>query len=232
MLFRGIINLAMQPDAMRIFVWDGPFGNAQRRTFYPKYKLNRAKIVKRPDVYAALEMMRKLLGMTPAWQWHHKDFEGDDGIAALVTMFPKDRIEILSTDRDLRALTAGGRVTCIAKPYAFPDHFVRLYKLTVGDVSDNIGGIPGFGEKTWESFPDKHGLAHALDKAEGGLPWAEQLFPARINEWLKVEGPTQLPILRRVIDPLSVSDEQMNSALSQGTNNPEAREALLQEYFL
>lgn len=234
MLMRGIVNETLQTDQMIIWAFDGPYGNARRREFYSEYKAQRK--ITRPDIYKGLAFIREILALTPAWVCRHEDFEGDDVIAALVKMFPNDPIQIVSTDRDLIALTDGTRITCTANPFKFPNEYIGLYKLTVGDVSDNIGGIPGYGQLSWNTA-DKMQLAHLLDAVIEGRPIKEGWITAAnikpgVRKWLETKGQEQLPLIMRVIAPLPVSDEQMNVALQRGINNPEAREALLERYFL
>lgn len=237
MLVRGIVNETLRPG-LKIFVWDGPHGNAQRRNIYPAYKSKRPPA--RTDIYKSLELLRKILGHTTAWQARLPNYEGDDLIAALVKQFPNDPIQIVSTDRDMLALTDGHRVTGTAKPFTkvnVPYHFIRLYKLAVGDVSDCIPGIRGFGDKGWAAC-DKLALADALDKVMAGArPSDGQLQAAQLGfqtrNWLaRPEAAADLLAMKTIIAPLPISPELVEQSLWKGVDNPEAREALMKEFFL
>lgn len=94
--------------------------------------------------------------------------EGDDLIAYYVNnKLPNEKIVIVSGDRDLTQLISND--VCIyvtqIKKYITPDNHVEnigfthenvlVKKIFCGDVSDNIKGIKGLGEKTFFSlFPD------------------------------------------------------------------------------
>jgi hypothetical protein len=240
MLVRGLVNEALTPDVMRIWVWDGMWGNANRRKIFAPYKLNRKPTPNGEAIFKSMAFLRDILSLTPAWQCRHKDFEGDDMIAALVKMFPDTPIKIVSTDRDLLPLTDGVRVTSTATPFtkvSVPIPMIRLFKLTVGDPSDGIPGLPGFGIKGWEKC-DKFALAEALDMAMKGKVPSDALYDRaylgkRARNFIAgPDSPAQLLAQKTVIAPLPVSPEQMESALWQGKDDPLAREALLKEFLL
>ncbi len=52
-------------------------------------------------------------------------------------------------------------------------------------------------------------------------------------KWLQTqEGADQLCAMKRIIAPLPMTDEQFNTALTRGTDNPQAREAILSRFQL
>lgn len=231
MMMRGILNDALRRDRMTIWCWDAPGGNDKRRAIYPGYKT-------RPptpgQVYAQLGLLRELLGHTPAWQVRLDGYEGDDMVAAVVNHFRGSApIEIVTRDGDLTALCGPG-VTCKAKADA-PPELIRLYKLTVGDKSDTIKGIPGFGKTDWENC-DKDKLRRRLDEVMAGAAWTEGwlreagLRTPHIN-WIAGNVPV-LRAMRTIIDPLPLTPDQFNAALKQGRDNPAAREAVMKRYML
>lgn len=232
-MMRGIINDVLRRDQMTIWCWEGEFGsgNNARREIFPQYK-------NRPPsphgVMAQLGLLKELLSYTPAWQAEHKGFEGDDIVAALVENFRGEApIEILSSDGDLTALCGPG-VVCKAKCPVTPD-LVPLYKITVGDSSDTIPGIRGFGKGDWATA-DKARLQSVLDAVRFNEPWTdEQAFNAGLRpphrKWLR-ENRATLEAMRLCVAPLPMSRDQFNTCLHKGTDNPAAREALMARYFL
>lgn len=159
LMIRGVLNDALAPGRLSIFVWDAKGGNDARRAIFPGYK-NRPPAPN--DTYAALRLLQELLQFTPAWQAWHDGFEGDDVIAALVNHFRgQATIEIVTRDGDLTALCGPG-VTCSAQAKC-PAHLVPLYKLALGDKSDTIPGLKGFGDKAWEAA-DKVALGQLLNE--------------------------------------------------------------------
>lgn len=136
---------------VEVFVWDGAKGNDRRRALYAPYKTNRTPMAE--DIFAFLQMSRDLLRHTKAIQITVNGYEADDAIAALCSEFcHKTPVSIHSTDRDLVALCAlpGVRHDFQSLAKVAPGQ-IRLFKSTVGDPSDNIPGIKGFGQKAWEN---------------------------------------------------------------------------------
>lgn len=235
MMVRGIVNEALMPGRMTIWVWDGANGNAARRAIYPRYK-NRPPAPTK--TYMQLDLLRELLTYVPAWQARIDGFEGDDVIAALVDHFkPQGHpIQIMTGDGDLSAL-AGPGVTTGKMIDGVPPEQVRLYKLCVGDTSDTIPGIKGFGKGSWEKA-DKAVLAQLLDRttpltaADEAAATAAGLSKASFN-WLSTQdGIDELNVMRRIIAPLPMTADQLASSLVQGRDNPEARDALMRRFLL
>lgn len=231
MMMRGIINDAIMPGRLTIWCWDAPGGNDKRRAIFPGYK-NRPPTPS--QTYLKLDLLRELLTYTPAWQVRHDGFEGDDVVAAVVNHFRgKAPIEIITRDGDLTALCGDG-VTCKAKAPTSPD-LIRLYKLTVGDKSDTIPGVPGYGDKAWEAA-DKDRLQRIVTKAlEGHELQPDDAVGTGLKtstfNWLQ-NNRLELDAMRRIIDPIPLTPDQFNHALTRGVDNPAAREAVLKRYML
>ena len=88
---------------------------------------------------------------------HKNGLEADDVIASVVQNNPEEEIVILSNDRDLRQLLAYPYTKIYQTPSMFytnkmfkedygfcPERFV-FYKALVGDKSDGVDGVPGWG---------------------------------------------------------------------------------------
>jgi 5'-3' exonuclease len=236
MLLRGILNDAARKDRMTIWAWDGSGANDVRRQIYPGYK---DRLPTNAQTYMRLQLVRQLLAHTNSWQARLNGFEGDDLVAALVDHFRPSGlpIEIITRDKDLSALCGGG-VTTKAMIPGIPPHQVRLYKMCVGDKSDTLPGISGFGPKTWDAIEDKAGLEKLLKRS---TPFDEQdqnqalalgLPKCVVNLLSKQEAIDDMNRQRRVIEPMPMTPEQFNAALSQGVDNPEAREAIMEKYLL
>jgi len=156
-------NLIMDVNSstdIEVFVWDGARGNERRRALYPAYKSNRSPMD--PAIWEVLNFTKELLAHTPAIQIVVPGYEGDDVIAALVGSYASQLpITIFSTDRDLYALCAveGVRHHVIDQGGKAPSdpHLVRLIKTMVGDPSDTIPGVKGFGQGAWDKC-DKDAL--------------------------------------------------------------------------
>lgn len=221
-LLRGILNEAKQHA---IFVWDSRGGNDARRAVFPGYK-NRPPAPS--QMREALSMIRELLSHTTAWQAWLEGFEADDIIAAICQRLPVARIETM--DGDLAAL--GVPTTRKSK---IPTELIRLYKTCVGDPSDTIPGIKGFGKGAWEAA-DKARLQAFIDRIINDGPYTEMdALEAGLSKasaaWV-LENEDQVRAMWTVVHPLPMSDEQLDQALRQGTDNPMARESIMKEFLL
>lgn len=225
-LLRGILN---EVTPTTFFVWDAKGGNDARRAIFPGYK-NRPPAPQK--MYQALQMIRELLSYTPAYQAWHDGFEGDDVIAALVEEFRGiDEIQIHTGDGDLAALG----VSIIGRQPKIPTELVRLYKVTVGDQSDTIPGIKGFGKGAWEAA-DKNLLADFVDNLLSGGTWTDQSaeaigFSKSSINWLR-QNEDQVRAMWTVINPLPMTKEQLTNAIRQGTDNPAERQRIMENFLL
>lgn len=183
MLPRTVLNETFDAKVPQVWVWDGFKGNEKRRAIYPDYKMNRTP--KPSSLYEALKFMRGLLNHSPAIQVRVPGYEADDVVATLARHYAKagTEIEIHSNDYDFVQLTAEHptRIFCGARLKGdVKAADIRLYKSTVGDASDNIKGIKGFGATSWP-LVDKGALKRMIledgpvpEMRPGAKKWAEE----------------------------------------------------------
>jgi len=152
-----VTALTRHPDCPGAVAFDASLGSCFRNELYPAYKANRAA----PDdnliyQFAQCAQLCALLGVAC---YDSTRFEADDILATLASRSRKQCV-IYSKDKDLRQLVT---VNCMLadllssdcvdeagfwqrynfQPLLFPD-----YQALVGDNSDNVPGVPGFGPKT------------------------------------------------------------------------------------
>jgi hypothetical protein len=211
---------------VNIVVWDGFGGNEKRRAIYPKYKTGRHPLTE--NIAASFKLVAELLRHTPALQIKLPGFEADDVIAYFAAKFgPREQVRIHTTDGDLTALCALPGVSCVRDPpHSLPASLVRLYKICVGDPSDTISGIPGFGDKSWERASKPH-LADVIFKKVD--PYA--LMPAlniteRFCDWIKWNR-DHVDVLRKLVEPWPIPDDLISGALSPGKRNKIESERIL-----
>jgi hypothetical protein len=137
-----------------IWCWDGHGAKERRRKVFPGYKVGRQPA---PDqFYKTADLFKQVLRFTRCMSLELKGWEADDVIVKLANHYKPstDAIRIHSTDGDYFAVCDGQHTTMIGSKkngYAHTDFTeVRLMKTLVGDSSDKIPGIPGFGPKAWE----------------------------------------------------------------------------------
>lgn len=225
---KSIQDEANIPGETRIYVWDGINANARRRAIFDGYKSKRKAA---PDeFYKTIEQIKRMLVHTSAIQCEVPGYEADDVIAKIVVDWNRnENVHILSTDRDLQPLRALRNVTTsqTAQLGVMPED-VRLYKTFVGDSSDSIPGVPGFGKKAWEEA-DKAKL-YALMRNEI-MPGMCGLSP-RVTNWLRVdENRKVLQSMWDCIGLLDIPEETILRHLKPGKRNDAAAAVILTEFF-
>ncbi|MBR6516677.1 MAG: hypothetical protein IKT40_07440 [Bacilli bacterium] len=124
------------------------------------------------------------------------DVEGDDLIAYYCKhKKPNEKIVIVSGDRDLTQLISDDICVYVTqlKKYITPQNHIEnmgythenvmLKKIICGDISDNIKGIKGMGEKTFfELFPEAKTKKLTLDDV---LDLSEKIIAERASKKLK-----------------------------------------------
>ncbi|MEM8727719.1 MAG: DNA polymerase I [Chlamydiota bacterium] len=169
------IRKDFSPDALAV-VFDGP-NNKQRRTvIYERYKSNRTEMPE--DLFPQLEWAHDFCKASGIPHLTEEGVEADDLIGAITKWAEKKGIKVFicSSDKDLCQLISD-RVFMIdphknnllidrAKVEEIhgvkPEQIVD-YLAIMGDQSDNIPGIPGFGPKTAATLLKEYGsLEHLL----------------------------------------------------------------------
>jgi 5'-3' exonuclease len=214
-----------------IWVWDGMNCNARRREVWPDYKRGRKELPE--DIGRSLDLFKEILSYTKnVVQIEVPDYEADDVIATLTRAAVKTgEVEIISTDKDFFQLV-GPRVRLDREPWKVAPQDVRLYKTLVGDPSDNIPGLKGFGEKAWASLPDGH--KRAIEKS--------LKFEAQTNDDILsiddklygkfVENFNTLANFWQIVGFYDVPEDQITKGTTDPTNRPDKAHALMREFML
>lgn len=155
-----------------VVVFDGKGGSLRRKKVYSNYKEQRAmksrlnRVVGFEDIVDEQQSMKwqisrvyQYLQQLPITTIMIDHIEADDVIAYLSSYF-RDKVYILSNDRDFLQLTSE-RVNVyvptkkkmynpqnLLEEYGIWSENFAIYKALLGDKSDNIAGIRGMGDKT------------------------------------------------------------------------------------
>lgn len=133
-----------------LYVFDGFKSKALRQAKFPDYKGGRKPA---PDnFYHILNFFEELLQHTGNVIIKVPGYEADDVIATYCKANPQMPLRVMSTDGDYTALIRPGLETPMANLKGNLPEDIPLFKTLVGDTSDNIKGIPGFGKKTFEAL--------------------------------------------------------------------------------
>lgn len=213
-LFHEIQNAEHLP----ILVWDGPNALQPRREIFPGYKVGR----KPPDpaMFANMDLLRDLLKLSKAIQIRCHGYEADDIIAKLVKQIEVEHIH--TNDADLQAL---GIPTDREKPLPCEPHLIRTYKTLVGDPSDKIPGVKGFGPKSWEQLTAYDFDFEAETPVLDGFGLSQKHLDWMTENWDQVQA------MWRIIGFIDVPDDIIEKGTVVGSNQPDEADRIMRQYL-
>lgn len=151
-LWQELLASSNQKDLI-FCVFDGINSRKKRKKIYPDYKAKRKPADQ--SIYDGMKFFKELLKYAPTnvKTIEVPEYEADDVIATVtIKMASKDdKLDIVSTDRDLTQLRVSPNIGTLKEPIVEPK-WVKTYKMLVGDSSDNIPGVKGFGEAAWDKL--------------------------------------------------------------------------------
>lgn len=134
-------EMIMSAKAGDVWVFDATNSRARRKEIYPQYKEGRVKAS--DNFYEIMLLWKEILTHLPVVSITVPTYEADDVINALVKDTDKP-VKVHSSDGDFQSID-NQLVTLTSNPIGIEPRLIRIYKTLVGDKSDNIGGIAGFG---------------------------------------------------------------------------------------
>ena len=260
-----------------IVVYDGAGGRQRGRKIHPDYKANRkpGKRITRWDAFKNANEEKEAMKIQFSRLIEYLDFlpinvisidriEADDTIAYIAHTLLDEDVTILSADQDFLQLV-DERITVwsptkkkfytprmVMDDYGVPAHNFLMYKVLMGDKSDNIEGVKGLGPKKLPKIvPDlltqtTLDLDFILEHAgKGEEPMhkkiSESAVQLRLNEELMdlknppISGELKLQIARLIEAPINLlsrndfimmySDDQLGNAIK-------APDLWLREHFV
>ena len=260
-----------------IVVYDGAGGSQRRRKILPDYKANRkpGKRITRWDAFKDAREEKDAMKIQFSRLIEYLDFlpvnvisidriEADDTIAYIAHTLLDEDVTILSADQDFLQLV-NERITVwsptkkkfytprmVMDDYGVPAHNFLMYKVLMGDKSDNIEGVKGLGPKKLPKIvPDlltqtTLDLDFILEHAgKGEEPMHKKISESetqlRLNEELMdlknppISGELKLQIARLIEAPINLlsrndfimmySDDQLGNAIK-------APDLWLREHFI
>jgi DNA polymerase-1 len=228
----------MSTNGIHIWCWDGRNHNERRRMLYPAYKMNRTPMAE--DRFAQIGVFREALQHSPCYQAECDGWEADDVIGALVHRFASRKMPVTvhTNDLDYWQLMSYSNVTIDGiRVQAVPNcepHHIPLYKALVGDPSDNIIGVKGFGPKSWNALtpPDRKKLLRAIDENSPELIHELPLPTRPRNLLLNSENRKEAKLALAVTRFIPVPEAELDAGMKQGVLNREAANALFRRFFL
>lgn len=233
-----IYTMACALSDTHLWVWDGPMGNYQRREMLPRYKMQRK--TSHEDITETMNMVRELIGYSTSTQIRLPEYEGDDVIAFIAQYFAEKGQQVIvnSNDYDLVQLCVHPNISTIAKiKPEMPPELVRLNKAWVGDPSDNVPGIAGFGKTAWDQHMHNPALMEMVGNALSGN-WnsdlADSTFTSRqkrIATALNENDGADLATMWKVVGFIPIPKEKIFDGLQQGTNEPHKARELMDKWL-
>jgi len=231
---RSLYNDFSTNRDLTIFVWDGPRGNDRRKALYPEYKGNRPP--RGEDVYAMFNLFSEILNNTAVMQIKVPEWEADDVIYTLAKFFSKqgDTVSINTNDADYLQFSDLPGVSFPAiREWAWSPHLVVAYKALVGDTSDNIPGMPRFGEGSWNNMRDYHDMIHEALSDNNWTLWQTIPFPKYNQRACLDKGNfDQAVTFFKVVTLQDVSMDLIMEHQTVGERNPLMAEQILNRYKL
>ena len=229
---REIYQWAANSADMQIWIWDAPNGSRRRKEVYSGYKAKRTATPE--DIRQTLQLMKELLSHTSVTQIEVPGYEADDVVATLALKLKEiDTVCIYSTDFDFFQLTKHKNIICGANPKPHvPAAQVQLYKATVGDTSDNIPGIKGFGDQTWATASED--LKFDLKRACEGEVIVDSMLKGlkpSCRDWVEMNQ-TLLQSFYGIVGFYDVPKDEIETNMLVGVNDEGAADQLLRRYML
>ena len=249
-----------------IVVYDGAGGSQRRRKIHSEYKSNRkpGKRITRWDAFKDVSEEKDAMKIQFSRLLDYLDFlpvnvisidriEADDTIAYIAhTLLNKD-VTIMSSDQDFLQLV-NERITVwsptkkkfytprmVMDDYGVPAHNFLMYKVLMGDKSDNIEGVKGLGPKKLPKIVPDLLTQNTLDldfilehAGKGEEPMHKRIVESetqlKINEELMdlknppISGELKLQITRLIESPINLlsrnefimiyNDDQLGNAIA------------------
>ncbi|WP_114973075.1 DNA polymerase I [Rhodoferax ferrireducens] len=216
---RGMINMLQSlrkevPADFAACVFDAK-GPTFRDDLYPEYKAHRSPMP--DDLRAQIEPIHEVVRLMGWKVLDVPGVEADDVIGTLAVMAAKQGIEVIvsSGDKDLAQLvdehitiidTMNGKrrdLAGVEAEFGVPPHLMVDFQTLVGDVIDNVPGVPKVGPKTAAKWLQQYGSLDAvvanadaikgvvgenLKKSLDWLPMGRQLLTIKtdcdLNGWV------------------------------------------------
>ena len=249
-----------------IIVYDGAGGSQRRRKIHPDYKSNRTpgKRITRWDAFKNATEEKEAMKIQFSRLLDYLDFlpinvisidriEADDTIAYIAHTLMNEDVTIMSSDQDFLQLV-NDRITVwsptkkkfytprmVMDDYGVPAHNFLMYKVLMGDKSDNIEGVKGLGPKKLPKIVPDLLTQNTLDldfilehAGKGEEPMHKRIVESetqlKINEELMdlknppISGELKLQITRLIESPINLlsrnefimtyNDDQLGNAIA------------------
>ena len=222
------------PPDTTIIVWDGPYANQRRKEIYPKYKKTRRP--KEESKHVFFDIAKGVLRFAPVIQVEIPGWEADDIIGTLVNHYhPKGHnITVETNDGDYWQHKDKCHLPLVTKKWhKFTADECLLYKALVGEAKDNVTGVSGFGQISWDAmnWTAKNNLINII-KNDGtyedfcnAMQWPHRATPspARFEDF---------KLCWKLNESWEVPMEEIDKHMKACTSNVNAAEIFMEGYLI
>lgn len=227
-------SMAWSVPGTQIWCWDGKDHNERRKEIYPGYKADRPPLA--IDIYSQVQLWRKVLKNAPVTQIEVEGWEADDVVGTLVRKFAAKGVPVRvhTNDMDYGQLLHLGNVTLDGvNMKGVPGRWVPLYKAMVGDQSDRISGVPGFGPGRWLEMENHWAEIESAIVANDPAGFVGLPFKPAVKLWLT--NPENIKLLRAMLTVThleNVPDDELDGGVFQGVLDRDKAHSMLSEFYL
>ena len=210
-----------------ILVWDGKGSLAARRAIYPEYKLRR--LPPKEGMFEIQAEFKQLALLSKANSIEVGGFEADDVIACITNKYKSLGWKVYIESNDADFLQLGVQINS-KKDLKVPADEIALYKTLVGDPSDNIKGIPNFGESAWHKLlpEEKQQFKDILmEKPRTGA--FTTLKPSATKWLLEEENLKQLRAYWKIVNFIPIDFDSLK--FTAGFNRNDLADEVLKSYM-
>lgn len=225
-LRRCFYEIQSSPNDIVVLVWDGKGALKSRREIYPEYKAGRKFAGE--SLYEFQNTFKEIATLSRAVSVEVPLYEGDDVIAAIANKYKKEMtVKIESNDADLSQLG----LPMTRETFKIEPRWIPLFKTLVGDSSDNIKGIAGFGQKAWDKLSE-HQKKQLEIVMKGGilLPEYKEWFTTGQQKWI-TENISLLKSYWKIVNFIEVDWKLVESKMMSGSDRPDLAEEIFKQYM-
>lgn len=235
--------LSLPKADVALWCFEGKGAKFVRQKILPGYKDRPSTMT--DGLHALVDLTRQALAHTRAFQISVPQREADDVIAHLCATYGETtQVTVHTVDHDLLALQ-GGNVAVDVKPLVvkldpedrsqdvtIPPEEIRLFKTLVGDPSDKIPGMSGFGKKAYCAC-DRRLLHAALQLLFRGHHNTNDLLRAGIKPGMADRMIAQAQHLKACWDVVGFlpMPSDWEDGITVGKPNPAAGDQILKEFM-
>ena len=229
--FAGVQNGA----GLTIFVADGAKARARRQVLFSGYKAKRPPMTE--DKRAGIELFKSVMHLSKAVSVCCPGWEADDTIATIAKQLAGEGHEVFihTNDGDFGQLKdyPGIQLPRLKTP-PVPPVLVPLYKALVGDPSDNIPGLPGFGPETFRAMQSFWPLLERALREDNLDLFVNQPWPraSLVTNILRPGVWDGLKAFYLITHFMTVPADELEAGTIRGSNRPDLAEEIFQRYLL